>query len=102
METSSFCMVIDYRLFLDNRGGVVFGTIQSGILRVGDEIEIVTKEGQHIKVFVEAIEMFRKMINEASQGQNVGIILRNKDITREIIYTISEGDMVYEAGTAPA
>ncbi|MCA1693380.1 MAG: elongation factor Tu, partial [Actinobacteria bacterium] len=58
------------------RGTVVTGRVEQGVLKVGEEIEIVGIEEKTSKTVVTGIEMFRKLLDEAQAGDNAGILLR--------------------------
>jgi elongation factor Tu len=60
---------------ISGRGTVVTGRIERGIVKVGDEIEIVgIKDTQ--KTTVTGVEMFRKLLDQGQAGDNVGVLLR--------------------------
>ncbi|HIE64825.1 MAG: elongation factor Tu [Nitrospira sp.] len=70
-----FIMPIEDVFSISGRGTVVTGRIEKGIVKVGDEIEIVgVKETR--KTIVTGVEMFRKILDEGQAGDNVGILLR--------------------------
>jgi len=70
-----FLMPIEDVFSISGRGTVVTGRIESGIVKVGEEIEIVgLKETQ--KTTCTGVEMFRKLLDEGEAGDNVGILLR--------------------------
>ena len=70
-----FLMPIEYVFSISGRGTVVNGRVESGIIKVGDEIEIVgLKDTQ--KTTCTGVEMFRKLLDEGQAGDNVGILLR--------------------------
>jgi elongation factor Tu len=68
---------------IKGRGTVVTGRIERGIVKVGDEIEIVGF-GESRKTTVTGVEMFKKLLDEGEAGDNVGCLLRG--IEREDIY----------------
>ncbi|MBP7768279.1 elongation factor Tu [Candidatus Woesebacteria bacterium] len=70
-----FLMPVEDVFSIKGRGTVVTGRIESGVIKVGDEIEIV---GLHEskKSTVTGVEMFRKMLDRGEAGDNVGILLR--------------------------
>jgi elongation factor Tu len=70
-----FLMPIEDVFSISGRGTVVTGRIQRGIVKVGDEIEIV---GIHAttKTVCTGVEMFRKLLDEGQAGDNVGVLLR--------------------------
>ncbi|MGL4853680.1 MAG: elongation factor Tu, partial [Lentisphaeria bacterium] len=70
-----FLMPIEDVFSIEGRGTVVTGRIESGIVKVGEEIEIVgLKDTQ--KTTCTGVEMFRKLLSEGQAGDNVGILLR--------------------------
>src|SRR6187399_1651254 len=71
-----FLMPIEDVFTITGRGTVVTGRVEQGVLKVGDEIEIVGIEPKTSKTVVTGIEMFRKMLDEAMAGDNAGILLR--------------------------
>ena len=75
LEQKSFSMRIDDVFVITGRGTVVTGTIEKGVIKVGDEVEISAYSGA-IKTVVTGINMFRKVIDEAHVGDNVGLLLR--------------------------
>ncbi|HET8901427.1 MAG TPA: elongation factor Tu [Holophagaceae bacterium] len=79
-----FIMPVEDVFTITGRGTVVTGRIEAGIVRVGDEIEIVGIRDTQKKV-VTGIEMFRKSLDEGRAGDNAGILLRGierKDVER--------------------
>lgn len=71
----AFIMPVEDVFSISGRGTVATGRIERGIVKVGEEIEIVgIKETQ--KTTVTGVEMFRKMLDEGQAGDNVGILLR--------------------------
>jgi elongation factor Tu len=70
-----FLMPIEDVFSISGRGTVVTGRIERGIVKVGDEVEIV---GIHAtsKTVVTGVEMFRKLLDEGQAGDNVGVLLR--------------------------
>jgi hypothetical protein len=101
-DVARFQMMIDDTFWLETRGPLVTGTVQSGVLQAGDAVEIVTKQGQRIQAVVQEIEEFQKKIGKAGPGQNVGVLLRRQDVSKSVLHSISHGDMVNEARAAPA
>jgi len=70
-----FLMPIEDVFSITGRGTVVTGRVEFGVLRVNEEVEIVgLRETQ--KTVATGIEMFRKMLDEAQAGDNVGVLLR--------------------------
>lgn len=71
-----FRMTVEDIFSIKGRGTVVTGKIESGTIKVGDEIIIQGKNGEK-KTTVTGVEMFRKMLDQAKAGDNVGILLKN-------------------------
>ncbi|CAM2008587.1 elongation factor Tu [Acanthopleuribacter pedis] len=73
-----FLMPVEDIFSISGRGTVVTGRIEQGIVKVGEEIEIVgIKETQ--KKVVTGVEMFRKLLDQGEAGDNVGLLLRGLD-----------------------
>jgi elongation factor Tu len=71
-----FLMPIEDVFTITGRGTVVTGRVEQGVLKLGEEIEIVGIAEKTEKTVVTGIEMFRKMLDEAQAGDNAGILLR--------------------------
>ena len=70
-----FLLPIEDVFSISGRGTVVTGRVERGVIRVGDEIEIVgLKDTQ--KTTCTGVEMFRKLLDEGQAGDNVGVLLR--------------------------
>ena len=73
-----FLMPIEDVFSISGRGTVVTGRVESGVINVNEEIEIVgVKETQ--KTVCTGVEMFRKLLDQGEAGDNVGILLRGID-----------------------
>jgi elongation factor Tu len=70
-----FLMPIEDVFSISGRGTVVTGRIERGIVKVGDEVEIVGFKPTEKKV-VTGVEMFRKLLDSGQAGDNVGVLLR--------------------------
>lgn len=70
-----FLMPIEDVFTISGRGTVVTGRVERGIVKVGDEIEIVGIKPT-VKTIVTGVEMFRKILDEGRAGDNVGCLLR--------------------------
>jgi elongation factor Tu len=70
-----FLMPIEDVFSISGRGTVVTGRIERGIVKVGDEIEIVGMKPT-TKTTVTGVEMFRKLLDQGEAGDNVGVLLR--------------------------
>ena len=70
-----FLMSIEDVFSITGRGTVVTGRVDRGVVKVGDEVEIVGL-GETRKTVVTGVEMFRKLLDQAQAGDNVGTLLR--------------------------
>ena len=70
-----FLMPIEDVFSISGRGTVVTGRIERGIVKVGDELEIVGLKAT-AKTICTGVEMFRKLLDEGQAGDNVGVLLR--------------------------
>ena len=71
----AFLMPIEDVFSISGRGTVVTGRIERGIVKVGDEVEIVGIRDTQ-KTTVTGVEMFRKLLDQGQAGDNVGVLLR--------------------------
>jgi len=71
----AFLMPIEDVFSISGRGTVVTGRIEKGIVKVGEEIEIVGLKDT-TKTTVTGVEMFRKLLDQGQAGDNVGVLLR--------------------------
>ena len=70
-----FLMPVEDVFSISGRGTVVTGRVERGIIKVGEEVEIVgIREAQ--KTTVTGVEMFRKLLDQGQAGDNVGLLLR--------------------------
>ena len=82
--TKPFLMPVEDIFSIEGRGTVVTGRVERGVVKVGEEIEIVGLKDT-VKSTVTGIEMFNKQLNEGQAGDNAGILLRGikkEDILR--------------------
>lgn len=80
-----FLMPVEDVFTITGRGTVATGRVERGTLKVGDEIEIVGLQEANRKSIATGIEMFRKLLDQAQAGDNIGALLRGverKDIER--------------------
>ena len=89
-----FLMAIEDVFSITGRGTVVTGRVERGTLKVGDEVEIVGLSEEKKKTVVTGIEMFRKQLDEAIAGDNVGVLLRG--ITKD---EVERGQVLAKPGT---
>jgi elongation factor Tu len=88
-----FLMPIEDVFSISGRGTVVTGRIERGIVKVGEEIEIIGIRDT-VKSTVTGVEMFRKLLDEGRAGDNVGALLRG--IERE---GVERGQVLIKPGT---
>jgi len=71
-----FLMPVEDVFTITGRGTVATGRVESGILKVGDEVEIVGLSEDRRKTVCTGVEMFRKLLDSAQAGDNIGALLR--------------------------
>ena len=74
-----FLMPIEDVFTITGRGTVVTGRVERGQVKVGDEVQIVGLQDEPRKTVVTGVEMFRKMMDYAEAGDNIGCLLRGVD-----------------------
>ena len=74
-----FLMPIEDVFSITGRGTVATGRIETGVVKVGDEIQIIGLGAEGKKSVVTGVEMFRKLLDEGEAGDNVGLLLRGID-----------------------
>ncbi len=89
-----FLMPVEDVFTITGRGTVATGRVERGTLHVGDELEIVGISEDTQKTVVTGIEMFRKTLDDAEAGDNVGLLLRG--INRD---QIERGQVLCKPGT---
>ena len=89
-----FLMPVEDVFTITGRGTVATGRVERGVLHVGDEVEIVGLSEETRKVVVTGIEMFRKLLDDAQAGDNVGVLLRGVQRT-----DIERGQVLSKVGT---
>ncbi|UJF16218.1 elongation factor Tu [Jeotgalibaca sp. MA1X17-3] len=89
-----FMMPVEDVFSITGRGTVATGRVERGVVRIGDEIEIVGIEEDTKKTTVTGVEMFRKLLDYAEAGDNIGALLRG--VTRE---QIQRGQVLAKPGT---
>ena len=80
-----FLMPIEDVFTITGRGTVVTGRVERGVVKVQDEVEIVGLSTEKRKTVVTGVEMFRKLLDQAEAGDNIGVLLRGierKDVER--------------------
>src|SRR5690554_3207957 len=71
-----FLMPVEDVFSITGRGTVATGRVERGVLKVSDEVEIVGLTDEKRKVVVTGVEMFRKLLDQAQAGDNIGALLR--------------------------
>ena len=71
-----FLMPIEDVFSITGRGTVATGRVERGVLHMSDEVEIIGVKEETQKSVVTGIEMFRKLLDEAQAGDNIGVLLR--------------------------
>ena len=71
-----FLMPVEDVFSITGRGTVATGRVESGVIKVQDEVEIVGLTEEIRKVVVTGVEMFRKLLDQAEAGDNIGVLLR--------------------------
>ncbi len=80
-----FLMPVEDVFSITGRGTVATGRVERGTIKVGDEVEIIGLAEESKKSVVTGVEMFRKLLDQAQAGDNIGALLRGverKDIER--------------------
>ena len=74
-----FLMPVEDVFSITGRGTVATGRIEAGIVKVGDEVQIIGLGADGKKSVVTGVEMFRKLLDQGEAGDNVGLLLRGID-----------------------
>ena len=89
-----FLMPVEDVFSITGRGTVATGRVERGTLKVSEEVEIVGIKEETRKVVVTGIEMFRKLLDEAQAGDNIGALLRGVQRTE-----IERGQVLVKPGS---
>ncbi|MBE7057250.1 MAG: elongation factor Tu [Ruminococcaceae bacterium] len=89
-----FLMPVEDVFTITGRGTVATGRVERGTVRVGDEAEIVGLSDERKKTVITGVEMFRKLLDEAYAGDNIGALLRGIQRTE-----IERGQVLAKPGT---
>ena len=89
-----FLMPVEDVFTITGRGTVATGRVERGVLHLNDEVEIVGVKEEKKKTVVTGIEMFRKLLDEAQAGDNIGALLRGVQRT-----DIVRGQVLAKPGT---
>ena len=71
-----FLMAIEDVFTITGRGTVATGRVERGVVKIGDEVEIVGIHPETRKTVVTGVEMFRKLLDQAQAGDNICVLLR--------------------------
>jgi elongation factor Tu len=89
-----YLMPVEDVFTITGRGTVATGRLERGTIKVGDQAEVVGLKDETMSTVITGIEMFRKQLDEAYAGDNIGALLRG--ITRE---DIERGQVIAKPGT---
>jgi len=94
-KDKDFLMPIEDVFSITGRGTVATGRIESGVIHVGDPVEIVGMGAEKLKSVCTGVEMFRKLLDEGEAGDNAGLLLRgiDKDEIRRGMVIIKPGSV---------
>ena len=93
-DDKPFLMAVEDVFSIEGRGTVATGRIERGVIKTGEEIEIIGLEAEPRKTTCTGVEMFRKILDEGRAGDNVGCLLRG--VKRE---DIQRGQVLAKPGT---
>ena len=74
-----FLMPVEDVFSITGRGTVATGKIETGVIKVGEEVEIIGMQETKLKSVVTGVEMFRKLLDRGEAGDNAGLLLRGID-----------------------
>ena len=74
-----FLMPVEDVFSITGRGTVATGRVETGIIKVGDEVQLIGLGAEGKKSVVTGVEMFRKLLDQGEAGDNVGLLLRGID-----------------------
>ena len=89
-----FLMPVEDVFSITGRGTVATGRIETGVIKVGEEIQIIGLGEEPKKSTVTGVEMFRKLLDQGEAGDNVGLLLRGIDKKE-----IKRGQVIAKPGT---
>ena len=89
-----FLMPVEDVFTITGRGTVATGRVERGVVKLQDEVEIVGLSNESKKTVVTGVEMFRKLLDQAEAGDNIGVLLRG--IQRD---EIERGQVLAKPGT---
>jgi len=89
-----FLMAVEDVFTITGRGTVATGRVERGVVKVGDEVELVGIHPETRKTVVTGVEMFRKLLDQAQAGDNIGVLLRGVGRTE-----IERGQVICKPGS---
>ena len=89
-----FLMPVEDVFSITGRGTVATGRVERGVVKLSDEVEIVGLKNESSKTVVTGVEMFRKLLDQAEAGDNIGVLLRGVQRT-----DIERGQVLAKPGT---
>jgi elongation factor Tu len=89
-----FLMPVEDVFSITGRGTVATGRVERGVLKVSDEVEVIGLTEERRKVVVTGVEMFRKLLDQAQAGDNIGALLRGVQRTE-----IERGQVLAKPGS---
>ena len=89
-----FLMPVEDVFTITGRGTVATGRVERGIVKVSDEVEIIGLSAERKKTVITGVEMFRKLLDQAEAGDNIGALLRGIDRKE-----IERGQVLAKPGT---
>ena len=89
-----FLMPVEDVFSITGRGTVATGRVERGVVKVSDEVEIVGLKDESSKTVVTGVEMFRKLLDQAEAGDNIGVLLRGIQRT-----DIERGQVIAKPGS---
>ena len=78
-DSKPFLLPVEDVFTISGRGTVATGRVERGVAKVGDPAEIVGLQEKSVSTVITGLEMFRKLLDEAQAGDNVGALLRGID-----------------------
>ena len=92
-----FLMPVEDVFSITGRGTVATGRVESGVIKVQDEVELIGLAEENRKIVVTGVEMFHKLLDEAQAGDNIGALLRGIQRTE-----IERGQVLAKPGSITA
>ena len=90
----AFLVPVEDVFSITGRGTVATGRVERGVVKVSDEVEIVGLKDESSKTVVTGVEMFRKLLDQAEAGDNIGVLLRGVQRT-----DIERGQVIAKPGS---